>query len=71
MNTLKRAAIGLFCLPLLVGSIILAVWIVRPQWLQLKPDEKVEADHEPEPIKPVEPSEPVIVKTGLRNCFQK
>lgn len=73
MNTLKRAAIGLFCLLLLVGSIILAVWIVRPQWLQLKPDEKVEADHEPEPepIKPVEPSEPVIVKTRAEELLSE
>lgn len=33
MNALKKVGLVLFCLLLFVGSVCLAIWIVRPQWL--------------------------------------
>lgn len=65
MSGLRKAALCIFCLLLLVGSVTLAIWIVRPQWLMPAPKEQVEADHEatPEDSKPVISDEPEIVLT--------
>lgn len=56
MNGIKKVALGLFCLLLLVGSVTLAILIVRPQWLMPISKEQVEADHEATP----KDSEPVV-----------
>lgn len=56
MSGLKKIALGIFCLFLLVCSVTLAIWIVRPQWLMPTPKEQVEADREATPVD----SEPVI-----------
>lgn len=73
MNGLKKAALGLFCLFLLVGSVIVAVMIVRPQWLQPAPQEQVEVDHEaasPQDCKPVISNEPEVVLTRAEEILK-
>lgn len=46
MSSLKKVALCMFCLFLFIGSVLLAVFIVRPQWLMPASKEIVEADHE-------------------------
>lgn len=65
MSTAKKLGLCIFCLLLLVGSVTLAILIVRPQWLMPVSKEQVEADHDitPEDSEPVVADKPEVVLT--------
>lgn len=65
MNGVKKAALCIFCLLLFVGSVTLAIFIVRPQWLMPTPKEHIDADQEaaPEDSEPVVADEPKVALT--------